>query len=292
LSRSAIDASGRINVRPLGLRRRWLADSYVRLMAIKWRYLFLIFTLGFFAFNLVFAALYSIVPGSLAHSVGGGPVSPVDAFFFSVQTVATVGYGELYPKSLYANALTTVEVMAGVIGFAMGTGLMFARFSRPTARIMFSKVAVIAPHNGVPTLMFRAANQRHNLILEAHVRVAITRDEVSDEGRTMRRFHDLKLERRDNPTFILSWTVMHRIDETSPFYGLSPQEIAARQISIVVLMTGTDESFAQPVYARYNYTGADIVWNRHFVDIIGVSERGESIIDYTKFHSVEEIFGA
>jgi inward rectifier potassium channel len=258
-------------------------------MGMKWSQLLLLFILGFLGFNSVFALLFAMVPGSLVDgSRGGSPGSLMDAFFFSVQTVATIGYGVLYPKSLYANILVTVEIMAGVIGFAMGNGLMFARFSRPTARIMFSKVAVVALHNGIPTLMLRAANQRHNLILEAHVRVALTRVEVSSEGRAMRRFRDLAVDRRDNLTFILSWTIMHPIDELSPLYGLSPEDVANSDISIIVVVTGTDESFAQTVHARHVYAAKEIVWGKQFADIIGVTDDGRATIDYSKFHEVDD----
>jgi inward rectifier potassium channel len=282
-------SGGRVGVVTIGLPRRFLTDAYVRLMGMKWSHLILLFVVGFIGFNLVFAGLYSLEPGSLGDSSrDGGPASPLDAFFFSVQTVATIGYGVLYPRNLYANVLVTIEIMGGVIGFAMGNGLMFARFSRPTARIMFSNIAVVAPHNGVPTLMFRTANQRHNLILEAHVRVVLTRTETSTEGRAMRRFRDLAVERRDNLTFVLSWTVMHPIDASSPLHGMSPRDIAASDLSIVVVMNGTDESFAQPVYARHVYAARDIVWGRHFADIIGVTDDGRPTIDYGKFHSVDE----
>jgi inward rectifier potassium channel len=280
---------GRAHIVALGLPRRLLTDAYVRLMGMRWSQLILLFIAGFLGFNILFAVLYLLVPGSLGDSSrNDGPASPLDAFFFSVQTVATIGYGVLYPKSLYANILVTLEIMAGVFGFAMGNGLMFARFSRPTARIMFSRIAVVAPHNGVPTLMFRAANQRHNLILEAHVRVALARVEISSEGRAMRRFRDLAIERRDNLTFFLSWTVMHPIDESSPLYGLSPEEVAGSDITIIVVMNGADESFGQPVYARHIYAARDIVWGSHFADIIGVAEDGRPTIDYGKFHSVDE----
>jgi inward rectifier potassium channel len=281
--------SGRAHVVALGLPRRLLTDAYVRLMGMKWSQLILLFVLGFLGFNILFASLYSLVPESLGDSSGKGESpSPLDAFFFSVQTVATIGYGVLYPKSLYANILVTFEIMAGVIGFAMGNGLMFARFSRPTARIMFSRIAVVAPHNGVPTLMFRAANQRHNLILEAHVKVALTRVEISSEGRAMRRFRDLAIERRDNLSFFLSWTVMHPINESSPLYGLSPEEITGSDISIIVVMNGADESFGQPIYVRHIYAARDIVWGRHFADIIGVTPDGRPTIDYGKFHTLDE----
>jgi inward rectifier potassium channel len=286
--KSAIDGSRRSGVVAIGRPRRWLTDSYVRLMGMKWSQLVLLFVTCFIGFNVVFAILYSAEPGCLGNSATGGEVTPIDSFFFSVQTVATIGYGVLFPKTPYANILVTIEIMGGVIGFAMGNGLMFARFSRPTARIMFSKVAVIAPHNGTPTLMFRAANQRHNLILEAHVRVAVTRNETTIEGRRMRRFRDLAVERRDNLTFLLSWTVIHPIDELSPLYDMSPEAMAASDMTIVVVMNGTDESFAQPVYARYTYTAKDILWDRQFVDIISAAADGRPQIDYTKFHAVEE----
>ncbi len=287
--REAAFSTRRGRLRVIGQPRRWLTDAYVRLMGMSWKQLILLFVLGFLGFNVVFALLYSGVPGSLADgSKGGNPASPIDAFFFSVQTVATIGYGVLYPSSLYANVLVTIEIMAGVMGFAMGNGLMFARFSRPTARIMFSEVAVIAPHNGVPTLMFRAANQRHNLILEAHVRVAITRTEISTEGRVMRRFRDLAVERRDNLTFALSWTVLHPIDELSPLFGLSEEDIAHGDFNIIVVMTGTDESFSQPVYARHSYQNSDIRWNKQFVDILSAGKAGEVVMNYDNFHEVED----
>ena len=273
----------------LGRQRRLVTDVYVRAMEIKWRYLIPLFGLSFVLFNTVFATLYWLRPGALGDGTGAGAGgSFLDAFFFSVQTVATIGYGILYPKTLYANVLVTVEIMAGVLGLAMVTGLMFARFSRATARIMFSKVAVIAPHNGVPTLMFRAANQRHNLILEAHVKVVLTRFEVSTEGRGMRRFRDLRVERADNPTFVLSWTVMHPIDADSPLYGMTPEDLAASDIEIIVVMTGLDESFTQPVHARYSYTPDDLVWGRYFADIVGLNENGVRTINYGRFHDVQE----
>jgi inward rectifier potassium channel len=286
----ALSPSSRIKVKVIGRPRRLLMDAYVRLMSMKWRHLLLLFVSGFLGFNLFFATLYWLAPGSLVDTSNSNQAASYgDAFFFSVQTVATIGYGVIYPNTLFANLLVTFEIMAGVIGFAMGNGLMFARFSRPTARIMFSKVAIIAPHNGTPTLMFRAANQRHNLILEAQVKVSLSRSETSIEGRTMRRFRDLPVERRENPTFILSWTVMHAVDELSPLYGMTPEEVADSDLAIVVVMTGTDESFSQQVHARHTYGAKDIVWNRNFADIIGITDDGRPQIDYRRFHEVEEI---
>jgi len=285
---SLVTRTGRAKVVALGRDRQFVSDFYVRAMELKWRHIILIFIVSFISFNTLFAFFYWIRPESLGDASQGGTArSFLDAFFFSVQTVATIGYGVIYPKSLYANVLVTTEIMAGVLGLAMVTGVIFARFSRPTARIMFSKIAVIAPHNGMPTLMFRAANQRHNLILEAHVRVVLTRFETSAEGRVMRRFRDLAVERQDNLTFILTWTVMHPIDAFSPLHGMSAEEIANSDMEIIVVMTGTDESFAQPVHARHSYAAGDIVFGRHFVDIMDVNTEGTRTINYGRFHDVE-----
>jgi inward rectifier potassium channel len=284
-----IKPDGRVNVVAIGRPRRILSDAYVRLMRMHWSQLVCLFTSSFLLFNLVFAFLYWLVPNSLGSAGTTAPGSFFNCFFFSVQTVATIGYGVLYPNDLYANVLVTLEITLGVMGFAVGNGLMFARFSRPTARIAFTDAAVVVPHNGVPTLMFRAANERHNLILETHVRVSLLRNETSQEGRTMRRFRDLPLERQDNPTFILSWTVMHPIDEVSPFFGMGPEDLADSDLEIVVVMTGTDQSFAQTVSARHVYRARDIVWGKAFADIVSIGADGRRIIDYAKFNELEPI---
>jgi inward rectifier potassium channel len=287
---AALSAPGRPRVVAKGRPRRPLADIYVRLMELRWPQLLILFVSGFLSFNILFAALYALHPDSLGDSSNAGrATSFFDAFFFSVQTVATIGYGVLYPKTLYSNVLVTLEIIFGVIGFAMGNGLMFARFSRATARIMFSKIAVIVPHNGTRTLMFRAANQRHNLILEAQVKLSLSRSETSTEGRIMRRFRELPVERRENPIFILSWTVMHVINEASPLYDMTPEQLAESDLTIVVVMTGTDESFAQQVHARHTYSAKDIVWDRQFVDIISLTDDGKAQIDYERFHDAVEV---
>src|SRR5262249_50104697 len=148
-----------------------------------------------------------------------------DAFFFSIQTIPVIGYGEMRPATVYANILVTVEILLGLTMITVATGLVFARFSRPTARVMFSSVAVVTLHDGVPTLMFRAANQRRNQILDAQVSMVLLRDEVSREGASMRRFHDLHVSRSRSPVFALSWTVMHPITETSPLYGFDRESL-------------------------------------------------------------------
>jgi len=209
-----------------------------------------------------------------------------DAFFFSVQTMATIGYGKFAPRTLFAHILVTLETFVGLLGVAMTTGLTFAKFSRPTARVLFSRVAVVRPWNGIPSLMFRMANQRSNQIVEAHLHVVLARDETTAEGESIRRFHDLELTRRQNAIFALSWTAMHAITERSPLYGASSTSLAAAGAEIVVSLVGTDETFSQTVHARYSYVPDEIVWDARFVDIISQLPDGRRRIDYTRFHDV------
>jgi inward rectifier potassium channel len=261
-------------------------DLYFGLLTMPWSGFFGVLAVFYFAFNVVFALLY------LATGDGIGNARPgafADAFFFSVQTMATIGYGQMYPQSLAANLLVCFEVLFGMSGLALATGVIFARFSRPTARVLFSHVAIIAPHNGVPTLMFRAANQRRNQILEAQVSVALLRDEDTGEGMAMRRFHDLPLVRARTPMFSLTWMVMHPIDENSPLHGATTETLAAQSAEIVVALIGLDATVSQTVQARYSYFASEIVWNRRFADIISRGADGSRIIDYGRFHDLAEL---
>jgi inward rectifier potassium channel len=261
-------------------------DVYHTLLTMNWSAFFGLLAIVFVVFNVVFALLFLLQPGAIANAQPG---AFADAFFFSVQTMATIGYGQLYPQSLYANLVITVEVLLSMAGLALATGLIFARFSRPTARVMFSRVAVIASQDGVPTFMFRAANQRRNLILEAQVSLSLLRNEVTAEGVHMRRFHDLAVARRRTPAFSLTWTVLHPIDEASPLFGATPESLQADQIEIVVTLMGIDETYAQTVYARHSYIADEIAWNRRFADILDRLADGSRIIDYRRFHDLEEM---
>ena len=196
------------------------------------------------------------------------PGSFADAFFFSVETIGTIGYGAMSPADTYSNMVMTAENFFGLSFIAVATGVIFARVSRPTARVMFSKNAIITVHDGKPTLMFRAANERANQVLEAEVTVSITRQRKTAEGHTMRRFEDLKLERAKTPLFALSWSILHVIDETSPLYGATPQSMEAEGLQIIIVLSGMDENFAQRIHARHAYLPEDILWNRQFRDVI------------------------
>jgi inward rectifier potassium channel len=261
-------------------------DLYHRLFTATWLQFFGLFGAIYVFFNLVFAAIYLVDPGGIANA---RPGSFGDAFFFSVQTMATVGFGDMHPVDLFTNVVVTIEVLLGITTIAVATALIFSRFSRATARVMFSDIAVVSPYDAVPTLMFRAANRRRNQILEAQVRVSVLRDEVSVEGVEMRRFHDLALARARNPSFSLSWTVMHPIIEGSPLYGMTPAALKAQNAMIIVTVTGIDETFSATIYARHVYPATAIAWNRRFVDILGDSEDGVPTLDYRRFNMVEAI---
>lgn len=259
------------------------SDLYHWLLALSWKN-FLLLTTGFYlSINILFACAYLTAGNGIANTEPG---SLKDAFFFSIQTLSTVGYGLMYPETLYAQILVTLEVWIGLLLLAILTGLMFARFSRPTARVLFSRVAVICPFNGVPTLMFRTANQRENQILEAQIQVSLVRNEISCEGHQMRRFYDLKLLRSQTPIFGLSWQVMHQIDESSPLFASSAELLSQENTEIWVTLTGLDETFSQTIHARYSYSYQEILWDMKLVDIFLQAPNGKYYIDINRFHDV------
>jgi len=272
----------RIKAPQAPLYRRLFAahDLYHRLLTVPWAGFYALVTIAYGAFNTIFALLYLLQPGSIANAAGDF----ADAFFFSVQTMATIGYGEMRPATLYANILVSIEVLLGLSAFALATGVIFARVSRPTARVLFSAVAVITRHDGRPTLMFRAANQRSNRILEAQVTLTYARDETTAEGQELRRWHDLKVERARSPLFSLSWSVMHVIDETSPLHGATPESLRAQGAELIVTIVGLDETLAQTIHARHLYRRRDILFGRRFADILTRGEDGAQTVDYRRFH--------
>jgi inward rectifier potassium channel len=261
-------------------RSRW-TDFYHGVLTTPW-WSFLLGLAGVFVIvNAVFALLYLSDPNGIEHA---RPGSFWDRFLFSVQTIGSINYSVMVPKSAFINGVVVVEAFVGFLYLAIMASLMFARLSRPSARVIFSKVAVVAPFDGVPTLMFRAANQRGNQILDAAITVTLAHQAVTSEGIVMRRFHELELVRARTSLFTLSWTVMHRIDERSPLYGLSLDDFYDRQMEIIILLRGTDDTLADMVYMRHAYTPDDIVWNHRFVDVLSVSPHGRRVVDLTRFH--------
>ncbi len=258
-------------------------DLYHWLLSLRWRYFLILTTLFYFSINTLFALAYMTAQDGIANAEEG---SFKDAFFFSIQTLSTVGYGSMYPQSLYAQILVTIEIWVGLLLLTILTGLMFTRFSRPTAKVLFSNVAVICPYNGIPTLMIRTANRRDNRILEAQIRLCFILNQVSQEGYQLRRFYDLELLRSQTPVFDLSWLVMHPIDQNSPLYGETIESLVEKEGEIGVMLTGLDETFSQTIHARYVYTPVNILSNRRFVDIFSRDAKGKTYINLTHFHDV------
>lgn len=272
---------GQFEIRGL---RAWYAhwrDPYYLLLMAPWPGFLGLLVAGFVAVNTVFAIAYLLGGDCI---IGADPGSFWDMFFFSVQTLSSIGYGVMSPETTYAHIIATVEAMIGILSIALMTGLAFARFAKPMAQVVFSEVAVVTHHDRVPTLMFRVMNQRFNRILEALMKVYLSRDETTAEGNFIRRFYELKLLRYHTPAFALPWTVMHAIDEESPLYGLTSADLAQTKATIVASLTGTDETVSQDIHARHTYSVDRLLWNYRLADMIGDTRNDHRHINFECFH--------
>ncbi len=277
------DAHGRVTAVPIGLVRRRRKDLYYTMLASSWPVLLGFLAAAFVLMNVVFAVGYLAVDGI----ENARPGSFADAFFFSVQTMATIGYGTLAPRTLAAHLLVSVEAFFGLLSFGVVAGLAFTKFARPTARVLFSEVAVVGRRDGMRSLMFRLANERGTgVIVEAHAHVVLVRDERTVEGELVRRFYDLELLHRQNAAFALSWTVVHPLHPTSPLHDATVESLEADDSTFIVSMTGFDEAFAQTVHARHIYAARHIRWGARFADILSRTDDGRRQIDYSRFHDV------
>jgi inward rectifier potassium channel len=237
----------------------------------------------YFGLNVVFALAYLACGNAILNAHEG---SFLDAFFFSVQTMATIGYGQMAPVGIAANLLVTLEAGIGLFGIAVASGLMVARFTRPTAGVRFSNKLVVTQFEGRPTLMLRLANQRSDRIHEARIHVTLLRDETTVEGHQLRRLYDLELDRSNSPMFALSWTVRHTIGPASPLYGKTPEELAAADTQIIVVFAGHHSGFYQDVHARTAYDSSDIVWNARFADLFRDLPDGRIAMDFAHFDEI------
>jgi inward rectifier potassium channel len=273
----------RASIVVLGQPRSWLRDFYYWLLTTRWSW-FLLFVLGVYILvNCVFGLLFWLDRAGIAHLPPG---SFWDAFFFSTQTLTTLGSGLWYPTDRYSEALTALEPMIGLMGLALVTGVMFARVSRPSSRIRFSRHALITRFQGTPTLVFRLANSRHNLITGGTLGAFLIRSEKSSEGRLLRRIHELPLVRSHTPLFALTWLVMHEIRPDSPLAGcVEPESVDPEDDDTFILVnfTGHDRTFGQAVHAQHRYRMADLRWNRWFADVTERRADGRWQIDYERF---------
>ena len=261
-------------------------DAYQRLLALRWLNFALFVAAVYIALNLIFAALYALKPNCIAGMVTG---SFLEAFFFSVQTLATVGYGHLYPQTLYGHIVSTIEIMSGTFLLAVMTGLIFVRFSRPAARIVFSKCVVIAPFNGKPTLMLRVGNLRQQSMVEVEFRIMFTRDEPIVEGDNFRHFYNLKLAFDRLSAWPAALTLRHTIDEQSPLYGVTAQLLEAQRTLIIASVVGTDPVIPASVQAQEHYTWRDVLFDQRFVEIYTEHGNGKLSVDYGRLHETEPV---
>ena len=266
---------------------RW-TDFYHTVLTAPW-WLFILEMAGaLILVNSIFAGLYMLDPAGIQNA---RPNSFWDHFLFSVQTMGSIGYSAMLPKSVYANVLVAIEAFVSLLSIAVASGIMFARMSRPTSRVVFSDKAVVTRFNGMPTMMFRVANQRGNQILEAQITVTVARQIMTKERQVMRRFEEIPLLRSRTPLFQLSWTVMHPIDKDSPLYDATIDTMLADQMEIIVMLSGTDDTFADKVYARHSYMPHEICWDKQFVDVLFTREDGRRFVDLRRFHDVEDLPG-
>lgn len=252
-------------------------------MTVHWPMFFGSAALIFVLLNAVFAFLYSLGNEPIANVTGD---RLLDLFYFSIETLGTVGYGDMHPQTEYGHTVATAEIFTGMCFLAVLTGLIFARFSRPRARFVFAEHPVVTTRDGQPTLMIRMANARHNTISRATARLWLIRVERTSEGGQLRRFYELQLERHEHPMFMLSWTLFHAIDKTSPLHGATAADLAQADAALVLTVSGLDDSSAQQLHARHIYSADDIRWRHRYRDISSTSADGRLVLDYTRFHDV------
>lgn len=265
-------------------------SPYHYLLTISWGRFHLLVIGSYLLFNLIFASAYYMAGrDSLAGIEGVAEQSLfMEGFFFSVQTSTTIGYGRIAPAGMTANVLASVEALFGLLGFALATSLMFARFSRPEAKILYSERAIIAPYRGINGLMFRLANERNNQLIQVGVQVLLSRMEAGPAGR-IRRFHLLGLERDQVTFFPLTWTVVHPIDDASPLRGVSEEEFLATDPELLVLLSATDDTSGQLIHSRSSYTGEEFVWGAKFSDVFDQSSGGTIAVDLDRIHRYDRV---
>ncbi len=286
-----VNRDGSFNVRRTGLAFWSSLSPYHLLLTVSWGKFLSLMTLSFVLLNTVFALAYlACGAGALSGTATEHPHSDFwQAFFFSVHTFATIGYGNISPAGMAANLIVVVESLAGLLATALITGLIFARFSRPTARIVFSHQSVIAPYRNITAFMFRITNARKNQLVGLEVKVNLSLY-VSGNGPTNRRFHQLKLERSRVDFFPLSWTIVHPIDEESPLHGYTAESLRQADAEFIILLTALDDSASQTVHTRSSYKYNELVWGAKFSNIYEPIADDEPItIDVGRLHEIEKV---
>jgi inward rectifier potassium channel len=285
----AINKDGRFNVRRDGATWRD-AHPYLYLISASWPKFFGIVFVAFVIMNTLFACLYVAIGVEHLKGAEAPTVSLrlMNAFFFSAHTLTTVGYGNIWPSGPLTNTLTAIEALTGLMGFAIATGLLFGRFSRPSVRIGFSPTAVIAPYMDSTSLQFRIVNRRSNNLIDLEAKPLLMTVEECN-GKPQRRYASLELERSQVLFFPLTWTIVHPIDENSPLYRKTAKDLEIMQAEIMISFTGFDESFGQTVHARYSYRYDEIIWGAKFVQAFEVDADGELRLDVSRVGEFEPV---
>jgi inward rectifier potassium channel len=283
--RRTINADGSFNVKRSGLKWRD-SNPYLMLIDTTWpRFLLVVFT-AFLTVNMIFASFYLMVGIEHLKGLESDMGAFANAFFFSVHTMTTVGYGNVYPEGPWANAISSLEAATGLMVFAIATGLLYGRFSRPSARIVYSKNAIIAPYQDGTSLQFRVANARSNTLMNMEARVLLMTVDASD-GELKRNFLDLPLERRHIYFFALTWTIVHPIDEASPLFGKSREDLEKLSGELLILIQGFDDTFSQVVHSRYSYRHDEIVWGAKFNPAFRFDTKGDMIVEVDRIDEIK-----
>lgn len=281
-----INKDGSFNIKRVGLPLRETLNLYHSLVAVSWTKFILIVLAGYIVVNLFFAFLYFIFgTGQLSASAMNNRF--LDCFFFSAQTFTTVGYGHISPLTLPANIIAAIESLTGLLALALATGLLYGRFSRPVAKLIYSKNAIIAPFKDITGLMFRVANKQKSQMVDLEVRVIYT--ELQDSGTTERNYYNLSLEYNTINFFPSVWTINHPIDENSPLYKMEKEEFKRKQVEIFILLKGFDDTFSQNVHSRFSYSADEIICGVKFKNIFGVNDENETIVELDKISEVEKV---
>jgi inward rectifier potassium channel len=281
-ARKKAPATTEDEVRVVGARKPPFRDVYHAFLRAPWPLALTTIVAAYLALNALFATAYLFSDGiaNARHR------SFADDFYFSIQTMGTIGYGAMYPRTELANILVVLESVTGLLVTALATGLVFAKFSLTTARIVFAERAVIGIMDGVPTLMLRLGNERSNRIIEATIRASIVRTERTKEGMLFYRMYDLVLARERTPALSRSWTAMHPITPGSPLHGQTPASLRAAEVELFVTVMGIDDTSLQPVHARHKYTDAGIVWGARHADVLSEDPDGVLVLDLRRFHDL------
>jgi len=272
---------GDVDAIKLGMDRFSLRDPYYLVLTVSWPVFFGLAVTFYLTANLFFALAYFAVPGCINNA---RPGVFLDHFFFSIETLATVGYGVMSPASIYGHIVASTEIIFGLMSMAVITGLVFTRFSRPRPRLLFSRVAVVGPYERHPALMMRVVNERHGTVAEASARLTMLRRVHTANGKVLRRFFDLRLERPSTPVISLSWTLIHQIDEQSPLWGLTAADLEREDVLLLASISGYDESISASVVARQTYPARAILFDHEFIDVMDQLPTGEVVLDIARFH--------